>query len=173
MLKFPEKLVCPTNCCLSLLRRSLVTVTFASSDDWIEWSKTYGGIEDDGEFHLVYLVQTFDGGITIAANTRSFGSGFSDCWLIRADSSGNIEWSRTYGGEDLDFGQSLVETLDGGFVLAGNTKSFGAGGYDVWLIKTNSLGIPEFPSWIILPLFLTITLVTFFIKKKMDIHHPK
>jgi hypothetical protein len=79
---------------------STSSVAFASSGDWVEWSETYGGIEDDGEFHLVYLVQTFDGGITIAANTRSFGSGFSDCWLIKVDSSGNIEWNQTYGGKN-------------------------------------------------------------------------
>jgi len=122
---------------------STSSVAFASSDDWIEWSETYGGIEDDGEFHLVYLVQTFDGGITIAANTRSFGSGFSDCWLIRVDSSGNIEWTQTYGGENGDRVYSLIQTANGGYVLAGRTHSFGAGASDCWLVKVDSLGNME------------------------------
>ena len=128
------------------------------------WDKTYGGAENDW---IHSLIITSDGGFAFVGETDSFGAGSRDFYLVKTDSDGNIEWSRTYGGTDLDFGQSLVETLDGGFVLAGNTKSFGVGGYDVWLIKTDSLGIPEFPSWIILPLFLTATLIVTLARKKL------
>ncbi len=134
------------------LLTSLLILCFAVSSSvvlvdaepsWIEWSQTYGGIEDDGEFHLVYLVQTVDGGYTIAANTRSFGAGFSDCWLIRVDSSGNMEWNQTYGGEDGDRVYSLIQTADGGYALAGRTWSFDVGASDSWLIKVDSSGNME------------------------------
>jgi predicted secreted protein len=131
------------------------------------WNKTYGGNETDW---IHSLIITSDGGFAFVGETDSFGAGSRDFYLVKTDSDGNVEWSRTYGGEDLDFGQSLVETLDGGFVLAGNTKSFGAGGYDVWLIKTSSLGIPEFSSWMILLLFLVLTFVgILFIKKSFPV----
>ncbi len=130
----------------------------------MQWNKTYGGAEADW---IHSLIITSDGGFAFVGETSSFGAGSRDFWLVKTDSDGNIEWSRTYGGEDLDFGESLVQTLDGGFVLAGNTKSFGAGGHDVWLIKTDTYGIPEFPSWMILPMFLTATLIGILVRKRL------
>jgi hypothetical protein len=57
-------------------------------------------------------------------------------------------WSQSYGGAEYDSAYSLVETSDGGYALAGYTKSFGAGYEDFWLVKTDEYGIPEFPSWL-------------------------
>ena len=68
-------------------------------------------------------------------------------------------WSQTYGGTSSDAAEALVQTSDGGYALAGYTTSFGAGGYDFWLVKTDANGIPEFPSWTIIPLLLIVTLV--------------
>jgi hypothetical protein len=130
----------------------------------MQWNKTYGGAETDW---IHSLIITYDGGFAFIGETNSFGAGSRDFWLVKTDSNGNIEWSRTYGGAKQDYGQSLVQTLDGGYALAGNTESFGAEGYDVWLIKTNSLGIPEFPSWIFLPIFSFATLSAILIRKKM------
>jgi len=83
-------------------------------------------------------------------------------------------WSQTYGGEygditySFDSAYSLVETSDGGFALAGDTSSFGAGDYDFWLVKTDEYGIiPEFPSWTILPLLITATLVIIIYKQRL------
>jgi predicted secreted protein len=53
-------------------------------------------------------------------------------------------WSRTFGGPGSDGCQSIRQTSDGGYVLAGFTSSFGAGGYDFWLVKTDALGTPIF-----------------------------
>ena len=77
-------------------------------------------------------------------------------------------WSQTYGGTADEKGYSLVATSDGGFALAGETGSFGAGDSDFWLVKTDEYGIiPEFPSWIIIPLFLTATLAAIFYSKRV------
>jgi len=78
-------------------------------------------------------------------------------------------WSQTYGGTSSDAAEALVQTSDGGYALAGYTTSFGAGGYDFWLVKTDANGIPEFPSWIILPLFLIATASTIVVRKRISI----
>jgi predicted secreted protein len=149
-----------------------------SADFWLvktnesgnmEWNQTYGGADFDRAHSLV---QTSDGGYALAGVTLSFGAGEYDVWLVKTDASGNREWNRTYGGEVNDRAYSLVETSDGGFALAGETDSFGAGGSDFWLIKTNEQGVPEFPSWTILPLFLMVTLFVIYFKKKMFYQHP-
>jgi len=106
---------------------------------WVIWSQTYGGTEDDGNF--VYLVETSDGGFAIASNTHSFGAGNGDFWLIKTDASGNMEWNQTYGGTEVDHPYALVQTSDGGYALAGGTKSFGdIGSFNIWLVKTDEYG---------------------------------
>ena len=103
----------------------------------ILWTKTYGGADSD----LGYSVQqTADKGYIIAGWTHSFGSGNWDVYLIKTDSSGDTLWTRTYGGPNRDVAYSVRQTLDGGYVIAGWTDSFGAGELDVYLIKTDSLG---------------------------------
>jgi hypothetical protein len=107
----------------------------------MEWDQTYGG--SDEETTPYGLVQTSDGGFALAGRTFPFGGHFCDSWLVKTDSYGNMEWSRTYGGTRMDYASSLVQTPDGGFALAGCTDSIGAGGYDFWLIKTDSYGNVE------------------------------
>ena len=101
------------------------------------WTQTHGGTDDEYGYSVV---ETDDGGYTIAGETFSFGAGSSDVWLIRINATGNAQWNQTYGGPSLDNGLSVVETSDGGYMVAGYTASFGAGGADVWLIKTNATG---------------------------------
>ena len=86
------------------------------------------------------LVQTSDGGYAIAGSTDSFGAGYTDFWWIKTDVSGNMQWNKTYGGADLDDGRSMIQINDGGYALAGGSMSFGSGGYDLWLVKTDSSG---------------------------------
>ena len=101
------------------------------------WSKVYGGSSDDEAYSVV---QTSDGGYAIAGYTESFGAGGSDFWLVKTDANGIMQWNKTYGGTGNDEARSLVATPDGGYGMAGRTESFGAGGYDFWLVKVDSSG---------------------------------
>jgi len=105
-----------------------------------QWNKTYGGANDEWAHSIV---ETSDGGFAMAGMTMSFGAGADDVWLVKVDSAGNMQWSKTYGGAKLDYAHSLVETADGGYVMAGDTFSFGAGDRDAWLIKVDSSGNME------------------------------
>jgi hypothetical protein len=106
----------------------------------MEWNRRYGGTE----YEIAWsLVATSDGGYALAGYTRSFGAGESDFWLVKTDNQGNMEWNRTYGGPNMEQAYSVVETSDGGYALAGTTYSFGAGGSDFWLVKTDESGNME------------------------------
>lgn len=101
------------------------------------WDTTYGG----GSYDAAYSLEpTSDGGYIMAGYTRSSGAGLSDVYLIKIDSLGGLLWDTTYGGDSTDVGHSVQQTLDGGYIVAGETRSFGAGLSDVYLIKTDSVG---------------------------------
>ena len=97
-----------------------------------EWSQTFGGAEPDRAFSID---RTFDGGYLIAGDTYSFTNGGSDLYLIKIDLTGIMEWSQTIGGDNVDTGHSILQLSDGGFVITGHTRSYGAGNYDVWLLR--------------------------------------
>ena len=101
------------------------------------WTKTFGGTGDDlGNS----VEQTTDGGYIIAGYTYGFGAGIVDVYLIRTNATGDTLWTKTFGGTDQDFGYSVKQTTDSGFIIAGTTRSFGAGYEDIYLIKTNANG---------------------------------
>ena len=102
-----------------------------------EWNRTFGGPGDD---EGLAMLEAEDGGYLIAGRTDSYGSGGYDGWLIKTDHEGAIEWERTFGGSKQDGFTSIETARDGGYVICGFSNSFGAGDYDVWLIKVGSEG---------------------------------
>jgi hypothetical protein len=90
-------------------------------------------------------VQSTDGGYVIAGYTDSYGVGGYDVFLIKTDTSGDTLWTRTFGGSNGDFGYSVQQTSDGGYVITGLTESYGAGSSDVYMIKTTAGGSPVMP----------------------------
>jgi hypothetical protein len=106
----------------------------------VTWEKRIGGTKDDTAYSVQ---QTTDGGYILCGSTCSFGAGAADVYLVKTDGAGEPEWSMTYGGAAADEGRCVRQTADGGFVVVGTTSSFGGGGEDVYLIKTNELGNEE------------------------------
>ena len=101
------------------------------------WEKTYGG---SGEDRAMSIQQTSDGGYIVAGYTESFGAGGVDVYIIKLDANGNKVWEKTYGGSNDDGATSIQQTKDGGYIVAGVTESFGAGGVDVYIIKLDANG---------------------------------
>ncbi len=101
------------------------------------WTKTFGGSGNDSG---IDVKQTTDNGYIIVGITSSYGAGNYDVWLIKTNSLGDTLWSNTFGGGMNEFGNSVFQTDDGGNAIMGSTNSFGAGGSDLLIIKTNALG---------------------------------
>lgn len=96
------------------------------------WIKTLEGRE------AWWVQQVTDGGYVLCGQTSSLGAGGSDVWLMKADAEGNTTWEKTFGGNRDDVGHFVQQTTDGGYIISGNTRSFGDGGVDIWLIKVDA-----------------------------------
>jgi len=187
----PKKLLLVCTLLFVLISLPLIGSVGASSE---MWSQTYGG---EGAEKAYSLVEASDGGYALAGYTYSLDAEESDVWLVKTDTYGNMLWNRTYGGgsvralaETSDGGYALagdtrlvktdaygnmmlnrtyegeayamVQTSDGRYALAGQKNGH------FWLAKTDEHGIiPEFPSWIILPLLLVATLVAIIYKQRL------
>jgi hypothetical protein len=103
----------------------------------IEWQRTYGGEDDES---LYSMTQTMEGGFALVGSTTSFDRGEGDVWVVITDEMGDSLWSRSYGRRDLEWGNSIFQTNDSGFVFAGITESEGAGDADMWLTKIDHQG---------------------------------
>ncbi len=98
----------------------------------IEWNRTFGGQSND---YADSIIGTSDGGYALAGRTESFGSGSEDMWLVKTNSSGQVEWNQTFGGSEADVAYSLMETSENEYVLVGRTASQESGNSDLWLLK--------------------------------------
>lgn len=129
-----------------------------SSQDVVEWKKTYGGSGDERGREII---QTSDGGYAIIGTSDSNdfdvsgNNGFQDYWFVKLDALGNISWQKSYGFQGNDTGISVIQTSDQGYLLTGIldvTSSGGQGnttartstqrhaGGDYWAIKTDASG---------------------------------
>jgi hypothetical protein len=85
------------------------------------------------------LIPTHDNGYLITGQTASF-SGTSDVWLVKLDPQLREVWQKRTMGDQNDYGRSVAQSHDNGFLVAGGTKSFGSGGSDMWILKTDKRG---------------------------------
>lgn len=100
------------------------------------WARSYGGTASDIGFDIA---ETSDGSYIIGGGTN-YGGGSQNGFLMKVNSSGDLLWTKTYGGAANDCIYSIQQSTDGGFIGVGSTYSFGAGNYDIYLIKTDSSG---------------------------------
>ncbi|MFC2161746.1 CFI-box-CTERM domain-containing protein [Acidobacteriota bacterium] len=107
----------------------------------IEWNKIYGESAVDDQAFSVQ--QANDGGYIVVGHTESYGAGDSDILILKLASNGTIEWQKTYGGSSSENAYSIQKTYDGGYIVAGQSASFGAGSLDIWILKLSSEGIIE------------------------------
>ncbi len=123
----------------SLILSLILVYNCSNNDDQsdVTFNNSIGGIHQDvGKS----VQQTSDGGYIIIGETKSYGAGITDVALVKTDFRGNQEWLKTFGGVDVDCGNSVQLTSDGGFILTG---FFGSIDNSLFLLKTDSFGNEE------------------------------
>lgn len=101
------------------------------------WSKSMGGTGNESGKSVIELPNNQ---IAVFGNTRSFGKGFEDYYLIKMNGLGDTLLTKVYGGLSIDFGESIQSTANNGLIMTGFTNSFNTYNYDVYIVKTDSLG---------------------------------
>jgi hypothetical protein len=126
----------------SLILGLVVTVSISACarepEPEVQWSQIF---DSRGFGYGKSVQQTSDGGyVTCGFMSGSYGIGDSDVWLMKTDADGNKLWEHSFGGKGPDKGDSVQQTIDGGYIICGYTWSYGAGEQDIWLIKTDMDG---------------------------------
>ena len=111
------------------------------SDGTKEWEQKYGDF--DPTARALSVVETADGGYAFAGWIGATQSGNPNGWLVKTNSDGAKQWDHTYGGDETDKIQTVIETDAGGFALAGGSSSFASDGDDMWLIRTDNTGAKQ------------------------------
>ncbi len=86
------------------------------------------------------VIATADGGSLVIGDSPLIGAGQTDFWLIKQDAAGNVQWQKAYGGTQSERPLGVRQTADGGYVVVGETRSFGAGNADAWIVKVDAGG---------------------------------
>lgn len=131
----------------------LFTMQWGVSQPTVQWQKTFGGSYFDEAFSVQ---NTTDGGYIVAGTTLSLNGdvlnnhGGADCWVIKLNAAGQLEWKKEYGGTMNDEGRSIIQTNDGGYLVCGFSASNNGdvlgnhgGAFDGWVIKLNSNGVKQ------------------------------
>ena len=125
---------------LFILILPIIFITAGESYGTEYWAKTYGGSGSEWGGGCS-MTKTSDGGYIIVTSTSSFGAeGTIDLWALKIDSSGKVLWEKTYRGSGWEEPYSVQQTIDGGYVVASETNSFGAGELDIWILKLDGEG---------------------------------
>ena len=101
------------------------------------WTKNYGGPGDDGGLSVR---ETADTGYMIVGSACPSDTSYSDVLLLKTDARGEVQWMKTYGGAQHDAGYCVERSPDGGYVVAGQTYSYGVGGGDIWVLRVDANG---------------------------------
>ncbi len=103
----------------------------------LQWSRTVGGTNVD---EARSIIQTTDGGYAVAGFANFFGGGLVDFYIVKLAGSGTLQWSKTVGGTNWDYGYSIIQTTDGGYAVAGFTSSSITGPTDMYIVKLDAGG---------------------------------
>lgn len=130
-----------------------ILVLKISSTGTLEWSKTYGGTQNE---YILSIKSISSGGCVFVGETYSnndgdvngahYTLGTNDGWAVRISSTGTIGWKRCYGGTSSDYIHEIISTNDGGYILAACTASNDGdvsglnGSFDYWVVKINVSG---------------------------------
>jgi hypothetical protein len=114
-----------------------ILVVRLDAEGRILWQKSFGGIYWES---VSSIEQTDDGGYVLAGDSKSFRTVRGDIWIVKLDANGGILWQKSYGGDGMDAAASIKQSGDGGYIVAGSTESFGAGGSDAWILKLDPSG---------------------------------
>lgn len=109
------------------------------NDGNIQWNRLIG--ESGTGSHIYSIKQTTDGGYVLAGEHTPTGTGNYDMYVVKLNSSGTIQWTRTIIGTGYDMANSVFQTIDGSYILSGYTNSYGAGGNDIFIVKLNNSGV--------------------------------
>ncbi len=103
----------------------------------LQWSWVIGGANEE---EAVSVCQTGDNGFAISGYSNTFGAGYPDLYLVKISNVGTLEWTRTIGGNNDDYGFSVINSMDGSFTIAGECFSYGLGEIDMYIVKLDSRG---------------------------------
>jgi hypothetical protein len=112
-----------------------------------EWIRAFGGSSLD---YGNEINQTFDDGYIIVGSTSSSLPGFHgamDVWVLKLTSAGNLQWQKLFGGTNIQYGYSVQQTKDSGYIVGAYSRSadgdatLNHGGLDYWILKLNQYGI--------------------------------
>jgi hypothetical protein len=120
-----------------LLLISILNLSWIFSIAQTTFEKSFGGSNNDS---AACVRKTMDGGYIICGSTKSFGAGNYDVYIVKINADGSKSWTKTFGGSGSDYGRSIQQTADSGYVITGSSNSFNFGDNNVYLIKTDVNG---------------------------------